>query len=230
MNIIRIIIYIGLAQGLLLGVVLHTIRRGNRTANRILGCILILFSAGLVLHTTCHDTEDVFVGHHKEIVMMLFIFTPVLFYYYVLTLTYGRLRFNSVHLTGPLSGIAVFGSHIFFNIILEELAVDILGTILFVMIFIYAFFSFRALFRYHKAIRNSFSSLEKINLTWLRNLLIAFLLSWVLTSVVEALKIEPITGDLIWLIVSVFIYWIGYLGLVQPEIFTGEMRDLLPDE
>ncbi len=230
MNIIEIIIYIGLTQGLMLGIVLNTIRRGNRAANRILGIILIIFSSGMLLHVLGHSEQGDIFRHHREMVMLFFLMIPVLFFHYVQLLSRVNRKLTIVHWIGPGTGLTVFIAHFFLNESYEKLSHEIISGIVILLVMIYIPLTFRELQRHNRAIRESFSSIEKITLNWLRNLMIAFTAAWILTAVVEMVNIEPITGDLIWLIISVFIYWIGYMGLVQPEIFTGEMKDLRPDE
>lgn len=229
MNIIEIIIYIGLAQGLMLGMVLNTIRRGNRAANRILGIILIIFSSGMLLHVLGHSERADIFRHHKEMVMLFFLMVPVLFFHYVQLLSRANRKLTLVHWIGPGTGLAVFVAHFFLDDSYEKLSHEIISGIVILLVLIYIPLTFRSLHRHNRAIRESFSSIEKINLNWLRNLMIAFTAAWILTAIVEALNIGPLTGDIIWLIISVFIYWIGYMGLVQPEIFTGEMNDAVPD-
>jgi len=56
MNPIPTILFIGAAQGMVLAVILLSIRRGNRTANRILAIILILFSFTIAFYTLEHST------------------------------------------------------------------------------------------------------------------------------------------------------------------------------
>jgi AraC-like DNA-binding protein len=83
----------------------------------------------------------------------------------------------------------------------------------------------RVLRQYSDAIRNSFSSLEKINLNWLRFLMMCQFIIWPVAFFVEMVKTDPVQVNTMWLCISVFIYAIGYFGIRQPEIFTGQMQN-----
>jgi AraC-like DNA-binding protein len=73
-------------------------------------------------------------------------------------------------------------------------------------------------------IKDTFSSLEKINLNWLRNITIMSLAVWLLGLIIEILQFFHLapTFDLsVPIFIALLIYTMGYLGLRQPEIFTG---------
>jgi AraC-like DNA-binding protein len=80
------------------------------------------------------------------------------------------------------------------------------------------------LHKYSLAIRNNFSSLEKINLYWLRFLMIGQFIIWPIAFFIELLKTDPVEVNIMWLSISIFIYSIGYFGIRQPEIFTGQQQ------
>jgi len=96
-----------------------------------------------------------------------------------------------------------------------------LGTV--VQLGLYLLFSIRRLITHAKDIRNEFSDIDKINLTWLRNLLLGLGCIYVLylgDLFFPDLMGMNILGDSITVIVVLLIYTMGYLGLRQPAIFT----------
>jgi len=79
----------------------------------------------------------------------------------------------------------------------------------------------KVLVDYKKRIRDSYSSLEKINLNWLRNLLLGVFITWVASFAMQFVSPTIDTGSYIWLLVSIQIYLMGYFGLRHPEVFVG---------
>jgi AraC-like DNA-binding protein len=81
------------------------------------------------------------------------------------------------------------------------------------------------LLRRHRArLRHTYSSIERINLLWLRNLTIGIGAVWALATGLHLLDIAglgigELESSLTPLAVSFIVYGVGYLGLRQPEIF-----------
>jgi AraC-like DNA-binding protein len=71
-------------------------------------------------------------------------------------------------------------------------------------------------------IKQSHSSIEKINLRWLQYLLSAFVIAWLVTLAIQLSAATPQAFNYSWLLVAVVTFLIGYMGLRQPEIFAGE--------
>ncbi len=97
-----------------------------------------------------------------------------------------------------------------------------LGTI--VQLGLYFLFLIKRLIRHAKNIKNEFSDIDRINLAWLRNLLLGLSCIYLLLlgdQFFPDLMGMNILGDLITVIAVILIYTMGYLGLRQPAIFTG---------
>jgi AraC-like DNA-binding protein len=97
-----------------------------------------------------------------------------------------------------------------------------LGTI--VQIGLYLLFSIKRLITHAKRIKDEFSDIDRINLAWLRNLLLGLSVIYVLLladQIFPDLMGMNILGDLVTVFAVVLIYTMGYLGLRQPAIFTG---------
>jgi len=96
-----------------------------------------------------------------------------------------------------------------------------LGTI--VQLGLYFLFMIKRLIKHSKSIKNEFSDIDKINLVWLRNLLLGLSCIYLLylgDQFFPDLMGMNILGDLITVIAVILIYTMGYLGLRQPAIFT----------
>lgn len=80
----------------------------------------------------------------------------------------------------------------------------------------------RCLCRHERAIRDSYSNIEKMSLEWLRLIIYSMMLI-ILTAVV--LYFWRAYFDVIWLLVALLIYVMSYFAMRRPEILTGPIRD-----
>lgn len=92
---------------------------------------------------------------------------------------------------------------------------------------VYVVFTIKLINRHNEKIKNSFSNLEKVNLSWLKNLFIGMIAVWgivIITVLIDDFFQQyAFKYDLaIYFSISVLIYGIGYMGLNQPEIFNQE--------
>ena len=100
--------------------------------------------------------------------------------------------------------------------------VFMLGTI--IQLGVYLFISIRRLIKHSRKIRNEFSDIDKINLAWLRNLLLGLSCIYLIylgDQFFPDLMQVNVLGDLVTVIAVILIYAMGYLGLRQPAIFTS---------
>jgi AraC-like DNA-binding protein len=79
--------------------------------------------------------------------------------------------------------------------------------------------------RHQVRVKDSYSSLERVNLSWLLRLTAAAAAIWGLATVLHSLRgvDHPLVkhgDDLVALALAIMVYGIGYLGLRQPEIFS----------
>jgi AraC-like DNA-binding protein len=109
------------------------------------------------------------------------------------------------------------------NVMLIELGVTLfmLGTI--VQLGLYLLFSIKRLIRHSSSIKNEFSDIDRINLAWLRNLLLGLGCIYLLylgDQFFPDLMGMNILGDMVTVMAVILIYSMGYFGLRQPAIFT----------
>jgi len=230
MNIVSIILFVGAVQGFFLSTVLFTIKRGNRTANRILAVILLIFSLIISVHTVSHSIELFYFPSHENILFLPGLLFGPLLYFYVKALTIPQFqpgKKNTIHFL-PFILCSLIFLPLYFVYLNERQEIEqkvaihhIIALLLIIHIFIYISIAIKLLRIHAENIKESFSSIEKINLKWLRFLIIGFVIIWLAASLFEINIIDYETFDFVWILVCIFMYLIGYKGLKQPEIFSG---------
>lgn len=233
--IVIILLFIGVAQGLLLSLALVSIRRGNMIANRILAVLLFIFSFMIFFHALGQlqpstTRENGWFGH-----TVFFLFGPLLYYYAkALTQRGFHLRSSdSLHLLPCVLSCLLY--LIVAQIFIPAGFIYVLNTLMLLLMMVqmcaYLFGTIIVLMRHTHSIRESFSSLEWINLRWLKFIIIGQIVIWPIAFIVEIYKSGAHEMNIVWLLVSLFMYMIGYFGIHQPEIFTKQMQEeILPDQ
>jgi len=237
---IAIIVLLGIVQGLFLGSLLILIKSQNQRANRIFGVLYICFSIS-ISHFFLDRTGLYYEFPHLFRVSfpVLFLFGP-LFLFYVRVLTDRTLPLKAIDLLHGLPfALSVLAFLPFFFLPAEEKLAQmrvyqdttgvhmglILGLIQVLHVFAYILAVRHELRKYDRRIKDTKSSLEHINLRWLWigtiNFIIVFAMILVMIVLQAAgLDLLPIYNVAIPISVSIIIYYMGYLGLRQPTIFS----------
>ncbi|MBN1397862.1 MAG: AraC family transcriptional regulator [Bacteroidetes bacterium] len=84
--------------------------------------------------------------------------------------------------------------------------------------------------RYMLTIKDTYSSLEKLNLHWLRFIIFSQAVIWPVALMIDIYWQKTSHIGFIWLLISAFIYIIGYIGLLKPEIFSGGFQEVIFSE
>jgi AraC-like DNA-binding protein len=238
---ISIIILLGIIQGFFIGLLLLMMKNPNQRANRFLAFLYFSFSVSIshffFLRTGIYQEYP----HLLRVAFpSLFLFGP-LFYFYVRILTDRSTKLRPVHLTHLLPFIVSILISLPFYLSSPEAKLEYLATIHTVegvhlgmvlgMIQLFHVFAYvlavRKLLRlYDERIRETKSSIERINLRWLWLCNAFFIGVFGLIFVLIVLQTVGIPtvefyGIAIPIIVSFIIYLMGYLGLRQPEIFSA---------
>jgi AraC-like DNA-binding protein len=229
---IQILLFLGAAQGFFLAVVLLTTRRAHHQANRYLAGIIIIFSLNIIIHTISHRPYSFSIPHHEIVITMLFYLFGPFFYLYVNTLTgHNALPAKKYYLHFiPFIVCLLISGPIYLLTIQQEnphLIPEIFAGIVILHVLIYMAWSVKLLIYHSKKIKNSFSSLDKINLRWLRFLIFGFTITWLFALYFDMQSKDEDDWDYVWLIVSLMMYLIGYMGLKQPEIFSGKLIETM---
>jgi len=252
-DLLSVIYLIGAAQGVFLVVALLDKKIVNNQANRYLGVFLFIFTLSLVDEFLYQSHYFYEYPHLIGIIWPLEYLYGPLFYFYVRELTsFNYLasgRKNTSHLIlvfvgfllaiptwilepgqkismlyglNPTETGDIFRANIF----------DGLATLFVVVqIAVYIRLSFRHLQHYRQSIRQQFSEIERINLSWLVTLLWLLIPLWILYIVdiffSDGLGIGNQAGILLHVILVLIIYGMGYMGLRQPSIFKLEQASYI---
>lgn len=240
MDLVSIVIFLGIVQGVFLGTLLIFIKSPNRRANRVLGVLYICFSLS-ILHFLLlrNDLYEVYPHLLRVSLPPLFLFGP-LYSLYVRILTDRSTRLRVVELFHAIPFLVTLALNVPFYVLPpgdkimyfrqlvsgEHLALNLLvASTQLVHIFAYVIVVRRRLRAYDRQIRETRSSIERINLRWLTMGTQLFIGIFGLILVLVILRLAgldtiPIYETVIPLTVSLTIYALGYLGLKQPEIFS----------
>lgn len=241
MNWLHTIHVLGAVQGLFLAFVLGS-RHRNSLPNKLLGAIMAMFTLELVTpvyHAAGIDrTFPALIGVTYPLPVL---YSP-LFLLYAKTLSEGQTRLRRSDLAHFLPFFVLLAYLIPFYVMsgpdkLARLAAEGDGwttqlRVVDTLKFLYSFACLVAMvgvLRRHRArLFANFSSLEGIQLGWLRVVVIGGIALWILALglYVGGIKVgaapqSPIEdpGDYVVVAVAVFVYLVGYLGLRQREIF-----------
>lgn len=97
--------------------------------------------------------------------------------------------------------------------------------IIHLLILFYVIASFKLIYKYRQDIKNSFASIEKINLSWMVFVLVGFSVKWIGDLWLYIYEIIGFPTDFLkigtLILLFLFINIMIYKGLKQPEIFSG---------
>jgi AraC-like DNA-binding protein len=239
-DIVALLILLGIAQGFFLGSLLIIMRSPNRRANRFLGILYFCFSISIThfffLRTGLYTQFPFMIRLSFPV---LFLFGP-LYYYYVRILTDRTVLLRSRELLHGLPFVATVLMNVpFFLSSTEEKLASlrsiatpewvhmglVFGTIQVIHLSIYVAVVLRLLRQYDERIHETKSSIERINLRWLRTGTIGFIVVFAfifVLIVLQGLGFEVLAfySVALPLVVSAVIYILAWLGLRQPEIFS----------
>jgi AraC-like DNA-binding protein len=227
-------------QGFFLVVLLFA-RGENKTANAVLGILVGALSLDLLqaAYTLNHIYKEY--PHLMGITYAFpFLYGP-LFYLYarLLTLEQKKLERKDLLHFALFFLIVAFTFHVYFMSGAEKIQfIHLMNTarpLKYVVIdhlkpihgFIYTILVIRVVTRHNRRIRDTFSNIDRFNLLWLRSLTVGVAIIW---SIVVGSVIAGTFFDLhfsgfdfaIYFSISILIYAIGYIGLLQPVVISQE--------
>ncbi len=241
---------LGTAQGIFLAMALLNTKGGDIKAHHILASLTFLFAVDLGEEFLYQIGFFESLPNLLHVLAPIDLLYGPLIFLYVSQLTsrsiHGTVKRHYLHFLPALAGILallpfflmdgsekleftetlrkgdVMGSDTSDALIIQfGFILFMLGTI--VQLGLYLLFSIKRLIRHSTNIRNEFSDIDKINLVWLRNLLLGLSCIYLLylgDQIFPDLMGMNILGDLITVVAVILIYAMGYLGLRQPAIFT----------
>lgn len=241
-NLMPVVLLFGAAQGLFFSLVLFRMKTGNRFANRLLAWLLLLFTIGLVdgflSATYLFFRYPALIGIYWP---LQFSYGPLI-YFYVKSLTVPQwerrhLRFFAHFLPVILTAIYLipfylldadskarrwyFGHSHLRNFAVGIHPIEVVGIL---QLAGYLVLALRLLAQHSKSIRQNFSSLEQISLSWLRTVVVAGMVlvcMYVFFAVLsQFFGVYEEIAYLNNLLVAIVIYVMAYKGIRQPRIFA----------
>lgn len=234
----HVVALLGAIQGLFLTLILATQRR-NRTANRLLAVAMFAFSiylATVVYHAG--GFEPLFPHFFGAAYPLPLLFGPLIYLYAV---TAGdrtrRLRRRDLWHFAPFAAAVLAGLPVYLMSGAEKLAfneslrqgvlplfIQVIDPLKYVSGIAYTTATIVFLRRHLKRVKDSYSSVERVNLQWLLRFALASAAIWALATVLGVIEpLHPLLqrgDDIVALAIAILVYGTGYMALRQPEIFN----------
>lgn len=239
-----LILLVGAAQGFFLALLLLR-KAANLKANRILAILIIAYSLfvvnGLFVRSILFERYPHVVVALGELPLL---FGP-LHYFYAKFLIDKRLKFSYREWLQlmPFLIFKVYTAQAFFMSASELLAFiknmeevgdpvfAVMGWVIAVQGLTYMVMTLTLIQKYTERIKENYSTIDEINLNWLKNITFMALAVWIVVFLQEILAVlhsDLLGGNsqLIAMLTAVFIYALGYMGLSKSEIF---LQKIVPD-
>jgi AraC-like DNA-binding protein len=242
-SIMSILLLLGAAQGIFLLLALVRTKAGNPRANRWLSGLLLILSISLM---DGFMVQTRYYLHFPHLIALEwptnFAYGPLI-YFYVRSLT--RTEPPSAGWKTWVHFIPVVALYLdlipLYTLSAEQkalwwaqsndpanmyqgLQIDPVIVLIVMQIAVYLLFSNRLLMIHSARIKENFSRIEAINLSWLRKLLLAFFILWMMYSFTFIfsyyLGVYTWAEYLLHLMVALVIYALGFKGVTQSELFT----------
>ena len=237
-NVVIFVLLLGVTQGLFLTVLLLT-KPVNKRANKLLALLIISYSMFLVDQALTSSEVTRRYPHLLALAAgVVFLQGPLHFMYARALIEPRATRAREVlpHLvpffffylyflfpfylrSGPEK--LAFEQSIAENGLTPALRVVSWGVLL--QGLFYMTITLRLLRRHGRSIRDSFSSIEEINLNWLGTITSLTLVIWIMGVIIEVMQasgsFQPVEAA-VPISLTLLIYVMGYLGLRQPEILS----------
>lgn len=239
---IKLLSYINLAgaiHALIQSMLLFFIRRRNRRANKIMAFFLLALAIGMANGiVSILGLYDIWPGLSILMGSVILTYGP-LFYFYIRAMTVKDRRWTAIdvlHGIPFLLGLIVYGAYLRLpaggsassglvgfavrSPWLVVLILSILQTIAYVVSII------RLLREHSERIKAAYSTIDRINLGWLRRRLVVYAAIWAVgLAMVAAVRLESravgLVGQIVFFLVALNTFVTGYLAMLQPEIFFG---------
>lgn len=237
---------IGAAQGYFVAFILFRLKRGSHQANSLLAALVLVVSVMLsfspILIPSVYTAFPFFIRIAEP---MRFLIAPLLFLY-VRAQTGGQVNRRSLLHFTPFVVYVVFLMITFYfqpaeekiKFLTENLAGKSQSYNIFLLarslhFFAYLLLSIRLLRDYSLRIRNEYSSIERINLHWLRNLIAAMWLWWAIQFVAHIGMLLGFSGLrslnlLVGLLGTLWMYLLAYVAIMKADSFvqTASIQEL----
>jgi AraC-like DNA-binding protein len=232
---VSLFVLAGSAVGLFLAVILFAFKKGNTLTNAFLGAFLLAYSLGNLGSIPTHAGFIVEVPHLFGLFMpFIFLIGPFL-YLYILSLTRLGFRFtktDALHFVPYAAALVLFFAFVYLRGADYKLSLirrmqggeELTGIVVYMVartvhILVYLGLCLHLLRKHARSLRDNFSALERINLNWLRFLVLAYATGLVAIVILAQLDVPDTALHLYGTLVILII---GARGLTQTEIFGRE--------
>lgn len=211
--------FLGMIQGILLLLVLFTIKSDHRGANSILAVCFLAVTVSMFLHLSNYLNAFIIADHHIWISLVSLLYGPLLYLYcHFLMAKVRQYRWHVMHFIPFFMGlILLFLNEKSRSGDVFEIVFNAAGYLSF---FVYILLAFLSVLQYQQNLKQNVSTLSKNSLNWLKTLLLSFLSLWIISISVELLAKDY--TDITWIAASFLIYSTGYFALAKPEVFRSE--------
>ncbi len=220
----------GAVQAVFWAVALLSIPKGKHAANRLLAALLFAFALGISVSIFYHTRYILIFPHLARLTDPLKFLYPPLFYLYVKALTSPQFRLRA-HLFHFLP--ALFCSLYLLPFYLKDANAkvrllqgsldsgpdDIMVALVLLQEALYTVLTLRLWWQHSRQTKQVFSEIDRVNLRWIRNLVVAFLLVSVIYGYFETAQSEVVAKAIVSFSLTGFIFVMGYMGLKQPMVF-----------
>jgi DNA-binding LacI/PurR family transcriptional regulator/AraC-like DNA-binding protein len=238
-DIFSIIITLGIIQGLFLSFVFFRIKKANKKANYVLSFFLFIISVSICSSVLLFTNLFRYVPHFiRSEIILLFMFPPVLFLYVkVLTNHNYKYRLSDLLYFVPAGVALIILSPFFLSDAQTKIAYyqdvlsgkrDLIDVIFIIFLnfqeWFYIIKILRQVKRHQDNIKQHYSNIDEVNLSWIRVSVIAFLFVASCAQVFSILMLFCNYPYLIFyrflpMVVTFSIFYLGYKGLMQQEVF-----------
>lgn len=235
LNLSSIFTLLGAVQTSLLAGALLGLKRGYQSANRTFAAFLIVISIILFGNILTNTRYFLVFPHLAQICTPLQFLPAPLFYFYIRSLIFRRpvwekwsfahfLPFAAclLHLTPFYLQSAEYKAN-YLTSALEHFPLDwgIRTGLAFAQQFVYLILLFSMLARYSPEIKGENKSIKRVNLFWVKGLIIAFTIIWVINITRSFFAFQIETNFIAPLLITLLVYIIAFLALKNSEVIVG---------
>lgn len=235
----KLLSYINLAgaiHALIQSMVLFFIRRGSRRANKIMAFFLLALAIGMANGiVSLLGLYDIWPALSILMGSVILTYGP-LFYFYIRLMTVKERRWTPIdvlHGVPFLLGMLVYGAYLRWPVggsassTVIGWAVRSPGLVVMILsilqTFGYVVSVIRLLREHSERVKAAYSTIDRINLGWLRRRLAVYAAIWAIgLALVAAVGLESqAVGQVVFFLIALNTFVTGYRAMLQPEIFYG---------